>query len=100
MVPLRARHRALRPYCHTARMGRPHPLLRRGSRRGTQSQSLPQLAIAATHRGAGMNAPDLETLQKRMASAVMQPLTRDETMRRRTSTGTSMAKEADAFIKP
>jgi len=47
-----------------------------------------------------MNAPDLETLQKRMASAVMQPLTRDETMRRRTSTGTSMAKEADAFIKP
>ena len=47
-----------------------------------------------------MNAPDLQALQKRMATAVMLPLTRNETMQRRTSTGTSMAKEADAFIKP
>src|SRR6516225_8095360 len=47
-----------------------------------------------------MNAPDLQELQKRMATAVMQPLTRNETMQRRTPTGTSMAKEADAFIKP
>lgn len=47
-----------------------------------------------------MNAPDLQTLQKRMATAIMQPLTRNETMRHRTSAGTSMTKEADAFIKP
>jgi hypothetical protein len=47
-----------------------------------------------------MSAPDLQRLQKRMAAAVMQPLTRNETMRRRTSSGASNAKEADTFIKP
>jgi len=47
-----------------------------------------------------MNAPDLAALQERMAVAVMQPLTRNETMQRRTSSGASVSKEADDFIKP
>ena len=45
-------------------------------------------------------APSLQTLQQRMAHAVMQPLTRNETMQRRSSAGASMTREADAFIKP
>lgn len=47
-----------------------------------------------------MNAPDLAALQQRMAAAVMQPLTRNETMQRRTARGASVSKEADEFIKP
>lgn len=39
-------------------------------------------------------------LQRRMAEAVMLPLTRDETMRRKTRDGSSMKAEAAAFIKP
>jgi hypothetical protein len=45
-------------------------------------------------------APSLQALQQRMAHAVMQPLTRNETMQRRDSAGGSMTKEADALIKP
>jgi hypothetical protein len=42
---------------------------------------------------------DLQTLQQRMANAVMRPLTRNETMQKR-SAGKSVADEADTFIKP
>ena len=46
-----------------------------------------------------MIGPDLQTLQQRMANAVMRPLTRNETMQKR-SAGKSVAAEADTFIKP
>jgi hypothetical protein len=39
-------------------------------------------------------------LQRRMAAAVMLPLTRDDTMRQKTLAGRSMKAEAAAFIKP
>lgn len=42
----------------------------------------------------------LMQLQRRMASAVMQPLTRHETMRQRRDDGAQMQQEASAFIKP
>jgi hypothetical protein len=42
---------------------------------------------------------DLLTLQQQMANAVMRPLTRNETMQRR-SAGKSVSDEADSFIKP
>lgn len=47
-----------------------------------------------------MNAPELHDLQRRMAAAVMSPLTRDEQMRRRDSKNRSVEKEASSFIKP
>ena len=47
-----------------------------------------------------MNAPELHALQQRMAAAVMQPLTRDEQMRRRNASNRSMATESSEFIKP
>ncbi|HEY0162481.1 MAG TPA: DNA-binding domain-containing protein [Edaphobacter sp.] len=47
-----------------------------------------------------MNAPGLYELQKRMAAAVMRPLTLDEQMRRRDERNRSVADEADSFIKP
>lgn len=47
-----------------------------------------------------MNAPELYSLQKRMATAVMRPLTRDEQMRHRDENNRSIADEADSFIKP
>jgi hypothetical protein len=47
-----------------------------------------------------MNSPYLKALQQQMASAVMRPLTRNETMQKRDTTGASIAKEAAAFIKP
>jgi hypothetical protein len=46
------------------------------------------------------SAPELYALQKRMAAAVMRPLTRDEQMRRRDENNRSIADEADDFIKP
>ncbi len=46
-----------------------------------------------------MSTPLLD-LQRRMASAVMQPLTQKETMRLRRSDGAPMQNEAQAFIKP
>jgi hypothetical protein len=42
----------------------------------------------------------LEDLQRRMAKAVMQPITRNETMRLRNADGVAMEDEAAAFIKP
>jgi len=42
----------------------------------------------------------LLTLQRRMARAVMQPITRNETMRLRNADGVAMEEEAAAFIKP
>jgi hypothetical protein len=42
----------------------------------------------------------LKELQRRMAAAVMQPLTRKETMVRRRKDGVRMDVESDAFIKP
>jgi hypothetical protein len=42
----------------------------------------------------------LEDLQRRMAKAVMQPITRQETMRARNAEGIAMKDEAAAFIKP
>lgn len=42
----------------------------------------------------------LEQLQRRMAAAVMQPLTLSEQMKRRDPQGHSNAREADEFIKP
>ncbi|HXB62758.1 MAG TPA: DNA-binding domain-containing protein [Acidobacteriaceae bacterium] len=42
----------------------------------------------------------LEDLQRRMAKAVMQPITRNETMRQRNAEGVAMEDEAAAFIKP
>jgi hypothetical protein len=47
-----------------------------------------------------MNAPELQELQRRMAAAVMSPLTRDEQMRRRDRKNRSVEKEASSFIKP
>lgn len=47
-----------------------------------------------------MNAPELQSLQQRMAAAVMTPLTRDEQMRRRDAKNRSVEKDADSFIKP
>ncbi len=46
------------------------------------------------------DAPELLALQRRMAAAVMRPLTRDEQMRRRDENNRSIADEADDFIKP
>ena len=46
-----------------------------------------------------MTGLDLHTLQERMAKAVMRPLTRNETMQKR-SAGKSVAAEAGTFIKP
>lgn len=42
----------------------------------------------------------LSQLQRQMAAAVMRPLTRNETMRRRSEDGHSIETEADSFIKP
>jgi len=47
-----------------------------------------------------VEAMSLEDLQRRMAKAVMQPITRQETMRQRNADGVAMADEAAAFIKP
>jgi hypothetical protein len=42
----------------------------------------------------------LAELQHQMAAAVMRPLTKNETMRRRSADGESVASEAESFIKP
>ncbi|HTV16044.1 MAG TPA: putative DNA-binding domain-containing protein [Acidobacteriaceae bacterium] len=44
--------------------------------------------------------PSLLEIQRRMAAAVMHPLTRDETMPRRRRDGASNQSEADAIIRP
>jgi hypothetical protein len=47
-----------------------------------------------------VSAPDLLEIQRRMAAAVMHPLTRAETMPRRRRDGASNTSEADAIIRP
>jgi hypothetical protein len=47
-----------------------------------------------------MSTPDLAALQRQMADAVMRPLTKNETMQKRDTSGASIAKQADTFIKP
>src|SRR3984885_6439567 len=47
-----------------------------------------------------MSPSDLKLLQQRMAAAVMRPLTRDEQMRKRDASGTSIANEVSTFIRP
>lgn len=47
-----------------------------------------------------MSPSDLQLLQRRMATAVMRPLTRDEQMRKRDASCPSVADEASAFIRP
>ena len=47
-----------------------------------------------------MSPSDLKLLQQRMATAVMRPLTRDEKMRKRDASGTSIANEVSTFIRP
>jgi hypothetical protein len=47
-----------------------------------------------------IGAMSLEDLQRRMAKAVMQPITRNETMRLRNADGVAMEDEAASFIKP
>src|SRR5215472_4800852 len=83
-------------------MGRPHPVLRRSPCRGPEGQALPRTANSHhnTSGGDSMNAPNLAALQRRMATAVMRPLTRNETMQMRDANGASISKEADSFIKP
>ena len=54
-------------------------------------------ATSAQVRGKEM---DLETLQREMAAAVMQPLTKDENMRATASDGRPMAEVASSFIAP
>lgn len=50
------------------------------------------------------NQPDhptqLREIQQRMAACIMQPITRDERMRRRRTNGPSSQQEADAIIRP
>src|SRR6201984_440309 len=43
---------------------------------------------------------NLKELQRRVAAVVMQPLTRQESMRRRTLDGRSIKTESEALIKP
>ncbi len=43
---------------------------------------------------------NLESIQREMAAAVMQPLTRDENMRERAADGRSMAEIAESFVAP
>ena len=47
-----------------------------------------------------MSPSDLQLLQRRMATAVMRPLTRNEQMRKRDASCHSVATEASAFIRP
>jgi len=49
---------------------------------------------------ASQSAAGLHEIQRRMAAAVMHPLTRSETMPRKRRDGTSNQSEADAIIKP
>lgn len=43
---------------------------------------------------------DLREIQHRMAACIMQPITRDERMRRRRASGPSSQQEADSIIRP
>src|SRR5664279_3919175 len=89
-------------------MGRQNPQLRRGARRSAEGKPISEPVhnrdrasarrTGVDSRGCAMSA--LLELQRRVAAAVMQPLTRDEGMRRKTADGRSMQTEAEAIIKP
>ena len=53
-----------------------------------------------SHHSATDLPMDLRNLQREMAAAVMQPLTRDEKMRSHTADGRSMTEVAESFIAP
>lgn len=53
----------------------------------------------SSQQGSGPSM-DLLTLQREMAAAVMQPLTRDDTMRSKTADGRSMRAVAESFVAP
>ncbi len=54
----------------------------------------------ASENAAGSDAMDLATLQREMAAAVMQPLTKDDNMRETAADGRPMAEVAASFIAP
>ena len=90
------------PTPDAARMGRPHPQLRRGPRRSEEGRALSAPSCRRTCRGGEMSAPEmnLAELQREMAAAVMQPLTRDEDMRATAPDGRPMSEVAESFIAP
>src|SRR5271156_6407630 len=75
-------------------MGRQHSFVRRSARRSSESQSLPRERVARHRRMKLLN------LQRRMARAVMTPLTRSERMRAVAPDGRSMRAVANQIIKP
>src|SRR5690348_3106629 len=104
-------------------MGRQHSQLRRSARRSAEGDEVPE---GRCRRGSGECQPgrdgsrgaepgaygspamtqaaaqptNLKEIQRRMAAAVMHPLTRSETMPRRRRDGASNASEAEAIIRP
>ena len=62
----------------------------------TSQQSRPSAPVNSEHTGGSQ----LLEIQRRMAAAVMHPLTRAETMPRRRRDGTSNRAEAEAIIRP
>src|ERR1700678_2082869 len=75
-------------------MGRQHSVVRRSARRSAEGEQVPR------KRGAQEGRMNLLAIQRRMARAVMTPLTRDEQMRPTAPGGGSMRAEAAKFIKP
>src|SRR5271154_5109399 len=75
-------------------MGRQHSLLRGSPRRSLESQALPRERFARHRRMKLLN------LQRRMARAVMTPLTNSERMRSVAPDGRSMRAVASQIIKP
>jgi hypothetical protein len=63
---------------------------------GADQQSGSQADHRTNHQAGGQ----LQNIQRRMAAAVMHPLTRGETMPRRRRDGSSNVSEADAMIRP
>src|SRR5260221_9897402 len=75
-------------------MGRQHPFLSGSSQRGLEGESLPREQIA------GGGCMKLLSLQRAVARAVMQPLTRSERMQRKAPGGGRMSAYAARYIKP
>src|SRR5215472_7974181 len=75
-------------------MGRQHSVIPRSSRRSAEGK---QILGERVSRYGRMN---LATIQRRMARAVMTPLTPDERMRAKAPDGRSLRKVAAEIIKP
>src|SRR5260370_2769599 len=75
-------------------VGRQYPFFKESSWRSHEGQSLPRRYDLG---GGGMK---LATLQRAVARAVMQPLTRSERMQRSAPGGGRMSSYAARFIKP